>query len=79
MGTVRAHDDILFSLLYIGIPRTASTQPLVHVRMENGHRVPASLWHPVWIHGTLTVEKTANLYESASFKMDGTSITSYER
>ena len=51
---------------------------LVFVRMENGQRVPVSFWNPVWIHGTLTVERTTNLYGSVSFKMAGTSITPYE-
>ena len=51
---------------------------LVYVQMEKGQRVPVSFWDPVWIHGTLTVEKTTNLYGSVSFKMDGTSITPYE-
>lgn len=51
---------------------------LVYVGMENGQRVPVSFWNPVWIHGTLTVEKTTNLYGSVSFKMAGTSITPYE-
>jgi hypothetical protein len=51
---------------------------LVYVRMENGQRVPVSFWNPVWIHGTLTVEKTTNLYGSASFTVAGTSITPYE-
>ena len=51
---------------------------LVYVRMENSQRVPVSFWNPVWIHGTLTVEQTTNLYGSASFKMAGTSITPYE-
>ena len=51
---------------------------LVYVRMENGQRVPVSLWNPVWMHGTLTVEETTNLYGSVSFKMAGTSITPYE-
>lgn len=37
---------------------------LVCVRMESGQRVPVSLWNPVWIHGTLTVERTTNLYGS---------------
>jgi hypothetical protein len=46
--------------------------------MENSQRVPVSLWNPVWIHGTLTVEKTTNLYGSVSFKMAGTSIAPYE-
>lgn len=51
---------------------------LVYVRMENGQRVPVSFWNPVWIHGTLTVEETTNLYGSVSFKMAGTSIAPYE-
>lgn len=51
---------------------------LVYVSMEKGQRVPVSFWNPVWIHGTLTVEKTTNVYGSVSFKMDGTSITPYE-
>ena len=51
---------------------------LVYVRMENSQRVPVSFWNPVWIHGTLTVEKTTNLYGSVSFKMAGTSIAPYE-
>ena len=51
---------------------------LVYVSMENGQRVPVSFWDPVWIHGTLTVEETTNLYGSVSFKMAGTSITPYE-
>ena len=51
---------------------------LVYVRMENGQRVPVSVWNPVWIDGTLTVEKTTNRYGSVSFKMAGISITPYE-
>ena len=51
---------------------------LVYVRMKDGQRVPVSFWNPVWIHGTLTVEKTTNLYGSVSFTMAGTSITPYE-
>ena len=51
---------------------------LVFVRMEKGQRVPVSFWEPVWIHGTLTVEETTNLYGSVSFLMAGTSITPYE-
>ena len=51
---------------------------LVYVRMENGQRVPVSFWNPVWIHGTLTAEKTTNVYGSASFRMAGTSVTAYE-
>ena len=51
---------------------------LVYVGMENGQRVPVSFWNPVWIHSTLTVEKTTNLYGPVSFKMAGTSITPYE-
>ena len=51
---------------------------LVYVRMENGHRVPVSFWNPVWIHGTLTVEKTTNQYGSVSFKMAGTSVAPYD-
>ena len=46
--------------------------------MESGQRVPVSLWNPVWILGTLTVEKTTTLYGSVSFTMAGTSITPYE-
>ena len=52
---------------------------LVYVKMEKGQRVPVSFWNPVWIHGTLTVEETTNLYGSVSFKMAGVSITPYER
>ena len=51
---------------------------LVYVRMEKGQRVPVSFWNPVWIHGTLTVEKTTNLYGSVAFRMAGTSTTPYE-
>ena len=51
---------------------------LVYVSMENGQRVPVSFWSPVWIHGTLTVDKTTNQYGSVSFKRAGTSITPYE-
>ena len=51
---------------------------LVYVQMEKGQRVPVSFWDPVWIHGTLTVDETTNLYGSVSFKMAGNSITPYE-
>ena len=51
---------------------------LVYVQMEKGLRVPVSFWDPVWIHGTLTVDETTNLYGSVSFKMAGNSITPYE-
>ena len=51
---------------------------LVYVRMEDDERVQVSFWNPVWIHGTLTVEETTNLYASVSFKMAGTSVAPYE-
>ncbi len=51
---------------------------LVYVKMQYGRRVPVSFWDPVWIHGTLTLEETTNVYTSVSFKMVGTSIAPYE-
>ena len=66
---------------YVGACVHTSPLPpnqLVHVRIKNGQRVSVSFWNPVWVHGTLTVEKTTNLYGSVSFKMAGTSITRYE-
>jgi len=51
---------------------------LVHVRMKGGEKVPAPLWEPVWVHGTLRVENTQSIYGSSSFFIPGDSVTPYE-
>lgn len=51
---------------------------LVYIEMEGAKSVPVSFWDPVWIHGTLEVQETTNVYGSVSFKMVGTSVEPYE-
>lgn len=51
---------------------------LVYIEMEGAKTVPVTFWDPVWIHGTLEIEETTNLYGSVSFKMVGTSVEPYE-
>lgn len=51
---------------------------LVYIEMEGGESVPVSFWDPVWIHGTLEVQETTNIYGSVSFRMVGTSVEPYE-
>ena len=51
---------------------------LVYIEMEGAEAVPVSFWDPVWIHGTLEVQETTNVYGSVSFKMVGTSVEPYE-
>lgn len=51
---------------------------LVYVEMEGAESVPVSFWDPVWIHGTLEIEETTNVYGSVSFTMTGTTVEPYE-
>ncbi len=51
---------------------------LVYIEMEGAESVPVSFWDPVWIHGTLEIEETTNVYGSVSFKMVGTTVEPYE-
>lgn len=51
---------------------------LVYIEMEGAEAVPVSFWDPVWIHGTLEVQETTNIYGSVSFRMIGTSVEPYE-
>lgn len=51
---------------------------LVYVTMAEGQSVPVSFWEPVWVHGTLSIEETTNVYGAVSFALDGTSIVPYE-
>ena len=51
---------------------------LVYVMMNDAEKVSVSFWDPVWIHGTLEVEETTNVYGSVSFKLSGTEVQPYE-
>ena len=51
---------------------------LVDVEMSGEERVPVTYWDPIWIHGTLEVEETTNMYGSVSFKLAGTKLEPYE-
>lgn len=51
---------------------------LVYIEMAENERVEVSYWDPVWIHGTLEIEETVNVYGSVSFKMTGMKLTPYE-
>ena len=51
---------------------------LVYVKMAKDERVPVSFWDPVWIHGTLEIEESTNVYGSVSFKLTGTKVQKYE-
>lgn len=51
---------------------------LVYVEMEGGRAVEISFWEPVWIHGTLQVERTESELATVSFKMAGTEVKPYE-
>lgn len=51
---------------------------LVYVEMNHEEKVPVSFWDPIWIHGTLVVEETKNVYGSVSFRVDGLKVVPYE-
>ncbi|MCG8468943.1 MAG: DUF3299 domain-containing protein [Gemmatimonadetes bacterium] len=51
---------------------------LVYILMEDAKKVAVSFWSPVWIHGTLEVEETTNVYGPVSFRMAGTTVEPYE-
>ena len=51
---------------------------LVYVQMNGEERVQVTYWDPIWIHGTLEVEETTNIYGSVSFKVSGTEVKPYE-
>lgn len=51
---------------------------LVFVQMEGDKTITALTWDPFWIHGTLVIEETENMYGSVGFKISGTEIQPYE-
>lgn len=51
---------------------------LVYVQMKDEEMVQVTYWDPIWIHGTLEVEETTNLYGSVSFSLEGTKLEPYE-
>jgi len=50
---------------------------LVFVEMEDAEQVTAGTWEPIWVHGTLVLEETTNMYGSVGFKVAGMEIEPY--
>jgi hypothetical protein len=51
---------------------------IVHVKMDNGRKVPFDFYEPVWAQGRLKIERTQNIYTSSSYSMAGSGVEPYE-
>ena len=51
---------------------------LVYVQMEGDEKTSVTYWDPIWIHGTLVIEETTNIYGSVSFRVSGIEVQPYE-
>jgi len=51
---------------------------LVYVEMDGDEKTPVTYWDPIWIHGTLEIEETTNVYGQVSFKVSGIEVQPYE-
>jgi hypothetical protein len=51
----------------------------VYVKMDGGKQVKVGWWDPVWVEGTLKIEKTESVYGVAGFQVVGMKITPYEQ
>jgi len=51
---------------------------LVFVEMADAEMVTAGTWEPIWVHGTLVIEESNNMYGSVGFKVSGMEIEPYE-
>lgn len=50
---------------------------LVYVEMTGDKKTPVTYWDPIWIHGTLEIEETTNMYGQVSFKLSGIEVQPY--
>ena len=46
--------------------------------MEGDEKTSVTYWDPIWIHGTLVIEETTNIYGSVSFRVSGIEVQPYE-
>lgn len=51
---------------------------IIHVKSKKGFKLGA-LYDPVWIQGTLEIERTENAVASASYSISGADVTPYEQ
>lgn len=50
----------------------------VYVKMAGGKETKVGWWDPVWVEGTLRIEKVESVYGVAGFQLEATKITPYE-
>jgi hypothetical protein len=65
-----------YPLACIHVPAPPPNQ-IVHVKMDKGKKVSFDFYAPVWAHGRLKIQKTANMYTDSSFFMTGLFIEPY--
>jgi hypothetical protein len=51
---------------------------IVHVKMDNGKKVPFDLFEPVWTRGQLKIQRTRNVYTESSYFMTGLAVEPYQ-
>jgi uncharacterized protein len=51
---------------------------IVYVKMDRGRKVNIDLWNPVWIEGTLKIEKVESPYGAVGFQLVGISVSPYK-
>jgi hypothetical protein len=65
-----------YPLACIHVPAPPPNQ-IVHVKMDNGKKVPFDFYAPVWAQGRLKIQREQNMYADTSYFMSGLSIEPY--
>jgi uncharacterized protein len=65
-----------YPLACIHVPAPPPNQ-IVHVKMDNGKKVPFDFYAPVWAEGRLKIQHEQNMYTDTSYFMNGLSIEPY--
>jgi hypothetical protein len=65
-----------YPLACIHVPAPPPNQ-IVHVKMDNGKKVPFDFYAPVWAQGRLKIQHEQNMYTDTSYFMSGLSIEPY--
>jgi hypothetical protein len=65
-----------YPLACIHVPAPPPNQ-IVHVKMDNGKKVPFDFYAPVWAQGRLKIQHEQNMYTDTSYFMTGLFIEPY--
>ncbi|MCR9141965.1 MAG: DUF3299 domain-containing protein [bacterium] len=60
----------------IHVPAPPPNQ-IVHVKMKRGKKAKVYYYEPIWIYGTLKIEKASSIYAESSYTLDGSKAELY--